>query len=311
MEIRERRRSDNNRKKASRKENREEVVYTQPEPFQKKRFLLRLVTVVAVVLALIFGLSIFFKVDKQRILVSFKDEAGNVLREDSDHKYKEIDVVEAAGIQHGDNLLSISETEISGRILERLPYITQVRVGIKLPDTVNIEVVETNVTYAIEAADGSWWLVRSDGIVLEKTTAADAEQTTMILGVKAAAPEAGLQVKAFQPENTEETPDQTEQPKVSASDQLDAALHILQCLEENRIIGNAASVDVTNLSGITLWYEDRYDVYLGDNTQLSYKISSMKAAIDAMKPYQRGKLDVSFMIKIEDKNDQVIYTPFE
>ena len=40
-----------------------DVVYTAPEPFSRKRFLLRLLTVVAVVLALTFGMSIFFKVE--------------------------------------------------------------------------------------------------------------------------------------------------------------------------------------------------------------------------------------------------------
>ena len=39
-----------------------EVVYTQPAPLQRNHFLLRLATVVAVVLALTFGMAIFFKV---------------------------------------------------------------------------------------------------------------------------------------------------------------------------------------------------------------------------------------------------------
>ena len=40
-----------------------DVVYTQPGPFNIERFLLHLATAVAVVLALLFGMSIFFKVD--------------------------------------------------------------------------------------------------------------------------------------------------------------------------------------------------------------------------------------------------------
>jgi hypothetical protein len=40
-----------------------DVVYVQPGPFNKYRFLLHLATIVAVVIALLFGMSIFFKVD--------------------------------------------------------------------------------------------------------------------------------------------------------------------------------------------------------------------------------------------------------
>ena len=61
-----------------------DVVYTQPDPFNRNRFILRLVTVVAVVLALIFGMSIFFKVKTVTV-------AGT-------NKYTAWDVREASGI---------------------------------------------------------------------------------------------------------------------------------------------------------------------------------------------------------------------
>lgn len=281
----------------------DDVVYTQPGPFRKERFFLQLLTVVAVVLALVFGLSIFFKVDEDKVLVSFKVSVEN------EHKYSERDVVEAAGIKDGENLLTIRESEISGRILEKLPYITQVRVRIKLPDTVKIEVVETDVVYSAEAADGTWWMIRADGKVLSKSNAADADQKTKIIGVKLDAPVVGAQAVAYQEKADQSGGEeqQTELPTVLASDQLSAVLQILTCLEANGIIGDAVSVDVTNLSGIELWYEDRYQVNLGDQINLDYKISAMKAAIDEMKSYQRGMLDVSFTIL----EDQVVYTPFE
>lgn len=297
MNTKERRRPTGTRTRKA-----DDVVYTQPGPFRKERFFLQLLTVVAVVLALVFGLSIFFKVDKEQVLVSFQ------VAVEGEHKYSERDVVEASGIKDGENLLTIRESEISGRILEKLPYITQVRLRIKLPDTVKIEVVETDVVYSVEAADGTWWMIRSDGKILQKSNAADADQKTKIIGVKLDSPAVGAQAVAYQPqiEQTEEET-QPEIPTVMASDQLSAVLQILTCLEANGIIGDAVSVDVTSLNGIELWYQDRYQVNLGDQINLNYKISAMKAAIDEMKSYQRGMLDVSFTV-IED---QVVYTPFE
>ena len=55
-------------RRTSRRRAESQVVYTPPKPFNKLRFLLSLVTVVAIVLALSLGMSIFFKVEN--ILVS-------------------------------------------------------------------------------------------------------------------------------------------------------------------------------------------------------------------------------------------------
>lgn len=268
-----------------------DVVYTQPVAFNKYRFLLQLATVVAVVLALLFGMSIFFKVKDVTV-------TGNA-------KYTVWDIREASGIQEGENLLTLSEPRISNNIKTKLPYVDQIRVGIKLPDTVKIEIVELDVVYAVEAQDGSWWLIRSDGGVVEKTNSADAQQHTKILGVKLTQPSVGEQAVALQPQQTTEE-GETVPVTVLASEQLQAAQTIAQFMEDAGVIGQAASIDVTNLGNLEIWYADRYQVTLGDTMELGYKIKSMKQAIDQMGDYQSGVLDVSYTIK----PDEVIYTPF-
>ena len=77
---------------------------------------------------------------------------------------------------------------------------------------------------------------------------------------------------------------------------LNTALNIVQYLEQNGIIGEAANVDVTELSDIRLQYGQRYRVELGDDSQLSYKISVLNAAILDVKnnfPYSTGTLNVA------------------
>lgn len=268
-----------------------DVVYTQPGPFNKYRFMLYLATVVAVVLAVIFGMSIFFKVKTVTV-------TGN-------EKYTAWDIREASGIQDGENLLSISEPKISNNITSALPYVDNVRVGIKLPDTVRIEIVELDVVYAVEATDGSWWLMRSDGGIVEKTNSADAEQFTKILGVQIEDPSAGAKAVAAQPQQTTED-GETVPVTVLASEQLQTAVSIAQFLESSGVIGGAASIDVSDTGSLELWYGQRYQVLLGDAMELSYKIRSMKSAIDQMGDYQSGILDVSFTTWPEE----VGYTPF-
>ena len=282
-----------NVRKATPKKPQPEVVYTQPGVFNRNRFFLHLATAVAAVLALIFGISIFFKVDTVTV-------SGNA-------KYSTWEVMEASGIKIGDNLIGINEAKITSNIISGLPYVDKVRVGIKLPETVKIEIVELDVVYAIAADDGSWWLIRSDGGIIEKTSSADADLYTKVLGVQITGPEVGNQAMAAQPISQETTADGALMPvTVNAEEQLDTALSILQYLEDCGVIGAAASVDVTNLNALELYYGTRYQVTLGDSTQLRYKISSMKAAVDKMGDYQSGVLDVSFTTW----PNEVGYTPF-
>lgn len=275
-----------------------DVVYTQPGPFNRGRFLLHIATVIAVVLALLFGMSIFFKVKTVTV-------AGN-------NKYTAWDVREASGVQEGENLLTISEPKLSSNIRSRLPYVNKVRIGIKLPDTVRIEIEELDVVYAVESDDGSWWLIRSDGVIVEKTNAADAEQHTKITGVKITAGESGKAAVAANPP-AETSPDGVTSPATALpSEQLNTVISVLQYLESNRIIGEIASLNVEDLTNIEMWYGDRFQVLLGDTTQLSYKIGLIKTAIDQhMQSYDSGVLDASLTIQPDpEKEYQVIYTPF-
>lgn len=288
------------RRKPAPKQPTPDVVYTQPGPFNQNSFLLKLITVIAVVVAVVFGMSIFFKVKTVTV-------AGA-------NKYTAWDIREASGIQEGENLLSISEAQISNRITGQLPYVNKVRVGIKLPDTVKIEVEELDVVYAVEASDASWWLMRADGLVVDSTNAADSERYTKVLGVQLESPQIGQQGIAAEP-----VPDSTGDTEVTlpvtvqAADRMDAAISILQYLESNGIIGQAASVNVEDLGQLEIWYEDRFQILLGDSTQLSYKIKMVSIAIsEHMEIYDSGVLDVSLTVQPDpEKEYQVIYSPFE
>lgn len=276
-----------------------EVIYTAPKVFSSSRFLLKLSTIVAMVIALTFGISIFFKVDTITV-------AGS-------EKYTPWTVVEASGIREGDNLLTFSKAAACGKIISALPYVEDVRIGIKLPDTVNIEIKEIDVVYAIKDGFESWWLINSEGKVIGPGSSADAGEHTQVLGVRLNNPVENQQAAAI-----EETPEETTgsaadvtipglQQQVSGSQRLSIALSILQYLEANSSIGEVVSVDVTNVNSIELWYGQQFQVKLGDSTQLGYKIECMLRTIDQLDDYQRGVVDCSFTI-MEDKP---MFTPDE
>ena len=270
------------------------VIYTAPQPFNRTRLLMQLLTVVAVVLAMVMALSVFFKVET--ITISGAE------------KYSAWQVREASGIEEGDNLLTFSIPRASGQIIAKLSYVDKVRIGIKLPDTVNIYIEERDVAYAIKDTAGSWWLMSSDGKILEQANSALSRTHTQVLGVTVENPVENERATA-----TEELPTETNESgelipvTVTGAQRLSGALQILKALEANEIVGDAASVDVTRLDDVILWYGTQYQVNLGDLSNMEYKIACMNDTILQLSDYQTGVLDVSF----NNWENQVGYTPFD
>ena len=269
------------------------VIYTQPKAFNRARLLVQMLTVAAIVAALVMGLSVFFKVEN--ITVS------------GAQVYSAWSVREASGIEEGDNLLTFSHARAGALIKANLPYVKTVRFGIKLPDTVNIIIEEEDVVYAIKDNTGTWWLMNSKGRVVEMTNGSKASNYTQILGVTLDNPAPNTQAVA-----TESLPTETDasgEPiplTVTGAQRLEAAKQIVAALENNDIVGDAASVDVSRIEDIILWYGTRYQVNLGDSSRLDYKIACMNDVILQLSDFQSGILDISFTIW----PDKVGYTPF-
>lgn len=253
---------------------------TSPKPFHRRSFVLKLLTTAAVVVAIALGLTIFFKV--QTITIT-----GN-------QKYTVEAVLEASGIEKGDNLLTFGKARAAGRILTELPYVSQVQIGIKLPNTVNIDIVELEVVYAIQASDDSWWLMNSAGKLLESVDATEAEKHTQVVGIRAAQPGVGETIKAVEQPGKPERPEEETAPAGTPEDRADAAVEILKNLEKTDQMGEVTQVDVSELYDIQLWYGQQYQVLLGGPTELPYKIQYMTQAVEKLADYQSGVLDLTF-----------------
>lgn len=281
-----------NRRKASAenrpvKEEKIQIQYTPAKPFNRTRFLLHLVTVVAVVFAVILGMSIFFK--SRNVMVSGAE------------KYTEWEVKEAAGIAENDALLTLNKAKVTTRIRKALPYVGDVRVGIKLPDTVMISIKELDVVYAIADNNGGWWLLDAGGRVVDTTNVASAENYTKILGVKIQNAVIGEQAVAAKEElpseeNTQTETTETQLPPVEipTGQMLEAAVQVISALEKCGVMGTIVSVDVTDLQELTIWYENRYEVNLGNTVRLEEKIAAMKSTIKKLGEYQSGYMDASY-----------------
>jgi hypothetical protein len=204
-------------------------------------------------------------------------------------------------------------------------------VGINLPDTVIIEITELDAVYAIEDAEGVWWLMNAEGRIVEQTNNVSAKNYTQLPGLKIQVPQVGDQAVAKEAElatipipmetgdgaegeDTQEATEEMTHPVTAATvavgitgaDRLRTVMTVVEQLSTNSISGMVDSVDVTSLTSIELWYDERFQVNLGDTSRLEYKIGALKATIEQMESYESGHLDLSFTNWV----DKVGYTPF-
>ncbi len=264
-----------------RQKRQQDVVYTQPKAFNSKRLVLQLAIVTALVLALLFGISIFFKVGDVQVSGTQKYDAWTVRQ--------------ASGIRDGENLLTLDKNRVSSSILDKLPYVSEVQVGIRLPETVVIQVTEMNVTYPIQDTAENWWLLSSEGRIIDTCPAADAEEKTKILGVKLDSPTVGSEAKAYEePAVPEETGAASAPVTVYNQERLDTALTVIAALENQGFVGAMDSIDVSKLSEMVLWHDGRFQILLGDAADLSKKLNALSQTLEQMEKYNTGILDIRF-----------------
>ena len=108
--------------------------------------LLRVLSLLLAAVAIVAALTLFFKVDQ--VLVT-----GN-------SRYTQEEIVAASGVEKGDNLILLDKYRISQSVYTSLPYISEVRINRKLPDTLVVDVTETAASAVIRGG-GSWWRINT------------------------------------------------------------------------------------------------------------------------------------------------------
>jgi cell division septal protein FtsQ len=212
---------------------------------------------------------------------------------------------QAAGVEPGDALLSIGEARVASRIRMNLPYVDEIKVGVRLPGTVEIQITELQVTYSIEDENGAWWLISSGGRAVEQVNLDKALGYTRVEGVAIRTPQQGQQVQAV-PGQIIDPGDGTaeSQDQADADEQLASLIAVLTALEDNRIIGEVAVVGVTDVTDIRLEYPQLLTVRLGDSARMDYKVGYLAAALEQLEDSQSGELDLTL-----EYTEDAVFTP--
>ena len=221
--------------------------------------LLIMLTVVAVV---IFSIAIFFRVQTVEV-------QGNSV-------YDSQTVIGASGLERGDNLLAVNKASVAGKIKAALPYVEQVRIARVLPDTIVLEVAESDAVFSVKSDSGENWLMSFSGKLLEQVTASAAAKHPSITGFAVSDPAPGEIAKSENAEN------------------LTAALTLLKELDGTGLAQKVSKLDASKPYDLILWHTDQYEIKLGGSDQMDYKIQYLLAVLEQLTQYQTGTIDLTF-----------------
>lgn len=258
--------------------------------------LFKLLCAVALAAALTVGATVFFRVETVEV-------AGN-------SRYTQEEVVEASGIQTGDNLYAMNKFNVQRQIRELLPYVSEVSIQRSLPSTIRIQVTECQAAARVmpntsaqqpaaeETPDGGAgagqeradeaWLISATGKLLEPAPADSG--ALEISGLTLLMPRAGTMLTLPQEEAAGQT----------------ALLGLLAALVEGEMLSefSAARFEETR---ITLRYLDRFDVEMPLNGDFPYLLQVLRQAVadldQRIGPGCTGRLDLT------REEAQAVYSP--
>ena len=216
-------------------------------------FLYKILIFVTICGAIAVALALFFKVDTITV-------TGN-------SRYTANQIIEASGIETGDNMFFLNKYHASERITAALPYVETVRISRQLPDTV-VTVTECTAPAAV-SQDGKLWLLSGDGKIVDAKTG-DGKQYAVVEGLTLLEPQVGadLQVPEEQQAEAEE-------------------------LRDKDMLGDVQTIDLSDTASVVMRYLDRFDVTFRWDADFDYKLDYLLAVVERLEVNEKGAIDMT------------------
>lgn len=217
-----------------------------------------LITAVAIVLAM----SVFFKISRV-------DVAGA-------ETYSNEEIIEASGIEVGENLFFVDRFEAASRIFASLPYIDKVTVERQLPNHVLITVTESSAVACVKY-DGGLYAINQNGKVISDIDESASKSLIRVSGIKLREPEPGEQLKA----------------RKADAGKLEALVAMLQQMYSREMEQDVQDIDLSDATNPSFTYLDRFTVRVGENENMAYKFGMLMSAVEQLSDYESGTIDLS------------------
>ena len=224
-------------------------------------FLYKLLSVLVICGAVVAALTLFFRVDTIRV-------TGN-------DRYTEEEVIQASGIQLGDNLFLLNKYEAARSIAEQLPYIDIEDIWIRreLPDTLLIDVAECGTPLAM-IQDGSAWLVSPKGKIVEQLPAAQAGDYAVIDGCELLAPSVGTDIAL----------------STEYASQQSSLLALMTALEAADRMDQVDAIHLSDLSQLVMDYAGRFSVEMPYSADYEQALKIVQGVVDTLETNQTGTI---------------------
>ena len=279
----------------------------------RRRFglLFKLLCGAALVAAATLGATVFFQVETIAVV-------GN-------SRYTAQEVIDASGVQIGDNLFQMNKNQISQQILQRLPYVGEVSPQRGLPSTLTIQVTEISAAAQVEvyqddsaqaepaAEDGSGdsgegdssqtegeelptladqpWLISASGKLLE--AAPEGSGVLSVTGLTVLAPQAGTMLAVPQEQQS----------------RLATLKELLSALEAAGELDQVSSIDLTHSTWVGMRYRENFDARLPLGEDMAHSLAVLSAAVEdtlqTRGPQAAGTMDLT------QEMADAIFTPAE
>ena len=208
-------------------------------------------------------------------IVSIFLQVGSIEVTGNTH-YTSQEVIQAAGIEEGDNLFFINRFTVMSRMFSRLPYVETASVTRYLPNRVIIEVSESEALACVEL-EGQYWVIDRSCKILTQGTAADASSLITVRGLTPVNPTVG----------------ETLSTGSADEGKADYLAEILDQLQERGIAGNVTRIDMTDLTNPKFDYLGRFTVELGPRGDTEYQFAKLLSAVAQLTENDRGTIDLS------------------
>jgi len=192
--------------------------------------------------------------------------------------YSQEEVLEASRVSRGDNLMRLNTQTVSQNIRTTLPFVREVVIERRFPDTLLIEIIESfPVAYII--SDGNVLIMDSSGRILQIGDYST-EDLIEIRGIGVRTATLGQQLR----------------PEVGGETRFLDMQDILAAFEREGIVGEVSYLDVSNIQHIHFGYRGIYRVILGNAGDLRHKLHNLASAFELISPDRQGvpgSIDVS------------------
>ncbi len=222
-----------------------------------------LLTFLIVVIAVIFMMSIFFRVSDIQV-------------EGNEH-YTDEEIIKAIDIEQGDNLFLFDRFAAISRVFAKLPYVEQVSVDRSLPNKVTISVVECKALAYLQVGDEEWTIDHSCKI-LGKAAEGELESLIPIFGVNPGTLMIGEKLLTADGDEA----------------LVDYIAQVLYQLQERGMATMVNKIDFSNPYAVKISYGNgKYIINLGGSSNVEYKFGMIVSVMSQLKDGDVGTIDVS------------------